>query len=236
MKKYLVLAALMPLMAFGQFANVDKMITVVGFADLEIDPDIIVISMSVRDSENSKKENSTVTMENNIVRFLESIGIKPDNFTLDRYNTNTQSGFFSSTKMINKSYKITIDKVDLLDTTIVKCMEYGMNNIHVQRVGHSKIDSLQNMLLVNALKSAKDKAKVIADNMDVTLGKANSINENFSIVGNRNDSYNYTNNDFRLVEDVVVVGYGIPKKGTIGAISIQKLNLSKTIIAQFEIQ
>ena len=235
MKKYLILVALMPLMALGQVSKVDKMITVIGFADLEIEPDIIVIGMSAKESENSKKESSTVTMENEIVQFLGTIGIKPDNFILDRYNVNNQYSLSSSTKFkTNKSYKITIDKVNLLDTIIVKCMECGMDNIHVQRIDHSKIDSLQNVLLVNALESAKNKAKLIANNMDVTLGKVNSINESFRIVGNRNDYY--TNNDYRL-EEVVVVGYGTQSRGRVGStISIQKLHLSKTIIAQFEIQ
>jgi len=237
MRKYLILIALIPLMIFGQTPNQDKLITVVGFADLEIEPDIIILGMSAKETENSKKESSTVIMENNISQFLKSIGIKPSNFTLDRYNANTQSIFSSLTKFkLNKTYKIIIDKVNLLDTIIVKCIEYGMDNIYVQRIDHSKIDSLQNVLLVNALKSAKDKAKVIADNMNVALGKVSSVNESFKIVGNKNDYYNYGNNDYRL-EDIVVVGYGSQYKGRVGStISIQKLDLSKTIIAKFEIQ
>lgn len=237
MRKYLILIALIPLMIYGQTPNQDKLITVVGFADLEIEPNIIILGMSAKETENSKKESATVIMENNISQFLKSIGIKPINFTLDRYNANTQYSFSLSTKFkLNKSYKITLDRVNLLDTIIVKCMEYGMDNIHVQRIDHSKIDSLQNVLLVNAIKSAKDKAKLIADNMNVTLGKVSSINESFKIVGNKNDYYNYGNNDYRL-EDIVVAGYGSQYKGRVGStISIQKLDLSKTIIVKYEIQ
>ena len=56
------------------------------------------------------------------------------------------------------------------------------------------------------------------------------------IVGGKNDYNNYLNNDFKL-EDIVVVGYGTQYRGRGGStISIQKLNLSKTIIAKFEIQ
>lgn len=236
MKKYLILIALIPLMIFGQTSNQDKLITVVGFADLEIEPDIIVLGMSAKETENSKKESSTVIMENNISQFLKSIGINPSNFTLDRFNANTQYSFTSATKFkLNKFYKITVDKVNLLDTIIVKCLEYGMDNIYVQRIDHSKIDSLQNVLLVSALKSAKNKAQIIADNINVKLGNASSVNESFKIVGNKNDYYNYLNNDFRL-EDVVI-GYGYKSKSRIGStISIEKLNLSKTIIVKFEIQ
>ena len=237
MRKHFILAALIPLMLCAQTPNQDKLITVIGFAELEIEPDIIVLGMSVKETENSKKESSTVIMENNISQFLKSIGIKPSNFNLDRYNANTQYSFSSSTKFkLNKSYKITIDKVNLLDTIIVRCMESGMDNINVQRIDHSKIDSLQNVLLINAIKSAKNKAKLIADNMDVKLGKVSTVNESFKIVGDKNDYNNYLNNDFKL-EDIVVVGYGTQYRGRGGStISIQKLNLSKTIIAKFEIQ
>jgi len=236
MKKVLtILVALIPLMALGQSTNVDKMITVVGFADLEIEPDIIVIGMSAKESEKSNKKSPTVTMENEITQFLGTIGIEPDKFTLDRYSTNTQYGLFTTKYNTTKSYKITIHNINLLDTVVVKCMESGMNNIYIQKIDHSKIDSLQNILLVNAIESAKNKAKTIADNMNITLGKVNSVNESFKIVGNRSDYY--SNNDFRL-EEVYVVAYGTGSlsRGRAGStISLQKLNLSKTIIAQFEI-
>lgn len=239
MRKYLILATLIPLLTFGQIPNQDKFITVVGFADLEIEPDVIVLSMTVKENENSKKESEIVKMENNIFQFLKSIGIKEQNFSLDRYNTNTQYNFSSATKFkLNKSYKIVIDKINLLDTVIIKCMEYGMDNIYVQRIDHSKMDSLQNALLISSLKSAKDKAKVIAETMNVSLGKVYSVNETYQIIGNKNkdDYYNNIYKDYRL-EEIPVYNYKVSYSERVGStISIQKLNLSKTIIANFEIQ
>ena len=234
MKKYLILTTLMmPLMLLGQATyNIESVITVVGVAELEVEPNIIVLGMSARETENSKKESSAVTMENNITQFLKSIGIKHDSFTVDKYNTSTKYG--SSKFRSNKSYQITIDKVSLLDTVVVKCMEYGMDNVYVQRVEHSEADSLQNILLVKAVESAKNKAKVIAENMNVTLGKVSGVNERFETVKARGDYYNHTSNDYKL-EEVVVVAYGTSNSRIGSTISAKKLAFSKTIIAKFEI-
>ena len=236
MIKHLILTVLiMPIMVFGQVSNIENLITVVGFANLEIEPDIIILGMSTKETEKLKKESSTVTMENNITLFLESIGIKPNNFTLDRYDANSPNSLSASKFRLIKSYKLTIDKVNLLDTIIIKCVEYGIDNIYVQRIDHSKIDSLQNILLIEALKSAKDKAKVIAENMNITLGKVRSVNESYKIAETKNDYNNYANNDYKL-EEIVIFGYGTQLKGRVGStISVQKLDLSKTIIAKFEI-
>jgi len=233
MKKYLILFIIIPVLAFGQQPMQDKLITLIGFAEIEIEPDIIVLGMSAKENENSKNESSTAKMENNITSFLSSIGIKPDNFTLDRYNANTRFSFTSSSKFkLTKSYYIVIDKINLLDTIMAKCMEYGMENLFIKKTDHSKMNSLQDSLLVNALTCAKKKAMLIAGTLNANLGKVSSVNETYQIINNIRSDYDF--NNVRL-EEVTVVGYGTQSKRSGSSISIRKLNLSKTIVAKFEL-
>jgi len=237
MKKYLILAALIPMLSFGQNPVPDKLITVVGFAEMEIEPDIIVLGMSVRENENSKKESSTALMEHNISNFLERIGIQKDHFLLDRYNAYNRVSLSSASKFkINKSYKITVNKVNLLDTIIIKCLEFGMDNIYIQRMDHSKMDSLQNVLLRNAVILARQKAKIISENLNIKVGNVSSIYESDQLIRNKNDQDYADISDSRLHEDILI-GYGDAYKGRTGStMEVQKMKLSKTILAKFDIQ
>ena len=62
MKKYLLLLALLPLISFGQVTN-EKTITVIGISEMDIEPDIITLSMTVKETENIKKESDIVNLD-----------------------------------------------------------------------------------------------------------------------------------------------------------------------------
>lgn len=231
MKKYLLLLTLIPLISFGQVTN-EKTITVIGISEMDIEPDLITLSMTVRETENTKKESDIVNLENKIVKFLTSIGIDNSNFTVNRYVAREQIG--SKFKQ-DKSYNLIIPIPSLLDTIVAKCIEVGMDNLYVSKIDHSQIEILRNDLMVKALNAAKIKAEIIAKEMGISIGKVSMVNESYKIVGDRQDNYN---NAFYALEDVFITGYGVrgetPARSS-STINLEKLHLSKTVIVKYEI-
>ena len=212
-----------------------KLITVIGYAECEVEPDIITISMKAKENESSTKESDIVKMENRISDLLTSLGIDKSKFSFDRYSANTQFSISSNSKFkLSKSYKLVIDRASLLDTIVAKCFEYGMDNIFVANLEHSKMDSIQNDLLAKATLMAGDKARIMANSSGATLGNVYSINESYKLVGDRQNMF--YNRDMQL-EDVVVIGYGSTKNARVGStISLQKLQISKTVIVKYELK
>lgn len=235
MRKIIIMLALIPIISFGQIINYEHVITVVGTADMEIEPDWIQLGMTAKETENLKKESDIVTMENSILNFILSLGLDSSSFSIDRYSANTKYNYSSTSKFkLNKSYRLKIENTSFLDTIIAKCFESGMDNINVNQVGHSQIDSIQNIVLHDALISAKTKANLIAKTMDVNLGKVISVNETFRLINNQPGSYQF--NDFNL-EEVVVVGYGVQNKARVGSsLSFQKIQITKTVIVKYLIE
>ncbi|NJO67912.1 MAG: SIMPL domain-containing protein [Bacteroidetes bacterium] len=215
--------------------NLENVITVIGISDKEIEPDWIELGMTAKETENIKKESETVIMENSILKFILSLGMDSGCFSVDRYSADTKYRYSSGSKVnLNKAYLLKVNNVKLLDTVIAKCFESGMDNLYVNQVGHSKIDSFQNILLQDALISAKLKALLIAKTMDVSLGKVISVNETFYLGNNQPGLHQF--NDYRL-EEVTVNAYGIQNKARVGSsISFQKLKLAKTVIVKYEIK
>ena len=140
MKKYFILITLIPLISFGQIPN-EKTVTVIGISEMDIEPDLITLSMTVKETENIKKESDIVTMENKIGKFLISIGIDKSNFTVNRYIAREQIG--SKFKQ-DKSYSLIIPKPSLLDTIVAKCIEVGMDNLFISKIDHSQIEKYRN--------------------------------------------------------------------------------------------
>jgi uncharacterized protein YggE len=233
MKKYLLLLTLIPLISFGQITN-EKTITVIGISEMDIDPDIITLSMTVKETENTKKESDIVNLENELLEFLASLGIDKSNLTVNRYTARDQIG--SKFKQ-DKSYNLIIPKSSLVDTIVAKSIEVGMDNLYISKIDHSKIDLLRNELLVKALEVAKTKADIIAKQMGISLGKVSMVNEQFRLVNERQDNYN--NSSSYLLGEVTITGYGSGRSGTSrssSTISLEKLHLSKTVIVKYEIE
>jgi uncharacterized protein YggE len=231
MKKYLLLIALIPLISFGQIIN-EKTVTVIGISEMDIEPDLITLSMTVKDTENTKKESDIVTMENKIGEFLISIGIDKSNFTVNRYIAREQTG---SKFRQDKSYNLIIPVPALLDTVVAKCIEVGLDNLFISKIDHSQIEKLRNELLAKALNSAKIKAGIIAGEMGISLGKVSQVNESYKIVGERQDNFN---NAFYSLDEVVVTGFGargINPARSSSTINLEKLHLSKTVIVKYDI-
>ena len=93
MKKLLFILLLIPLITFGQNTNNDNIITVVGVADKEIEPDWVQLNMSAKDTEDTNKQSDVVKMENSILSFITSFEIDPKSFSIDRYSANTKYSF-----------------------------------------------------------------------------------------------------------------------------------------------
>ncbi|MHC1705017.1 MAG: SIMPL domain-containing protein [Tenuifilaceae bacterium] len=235
MKKILFIIVFLPMTLLGQVNTSEKTIQVVGFAETEIEPDIITISMNAKESESSTKESEIVKMENRIISFIKNLGIKPENFFYDRYSANSQFSFSSGSKYkLKKSYKLIINKPLLMDTIVAKCLELGMDNIFVSKLEHSKADSIQNNLLANAVNNGNLKAKIISQNAGIKLGQVTNVNESYQIVGNRSDMY--YDNVFRLEETVIGYTSGYSKSKGSSSISLNKLHFSKTVLVKYEIQ
>jgi uncharacterized protein YggE len=191
--------------------------------------------MMTRDTENLKKESDVVSMENSIFKFIASLGLDSSNFSIYEYTGNTMYYYSNSSKFkCTKSYSFKLTDISLLDTIINKCFEFGMDNISITQVGHSQSDSLQNLMLHNALKAAQIKAKIISETLGINLGQVISVNESYQIVNYQDSPFFY--NDYEL-KDIVVAGYGVQDKSRIGSsVSLQKIQINKTVIVKYNIQ
>jgi uncharacterized protein len=235
MREFILIITLIPLFAFGQINDGKNIITVIGTANTEIEPNWILLSMTAKETESTKKESEIVKMENSFLGFINSLGLDSNDFFIDRYSANSKISYSSTSKLkMNKSYGLKIENIKLLDTIIIKCFDLGLDNIAINQIGHSNIDSIQNSVLKTALKSARIKADLIAKEMEINLGKVVSVDETFKMINNQSGSIDF--NDYQL-DNILSIGYGVQAKSRIGSsLNFQKIQVSKTVIVKYEIK
>jgi len=236
MKKLIcLLTVLLPFIAYGQYLPADKLITVIGTAHLEIEPDWVVLQMSAKDIDNTKNESDIVKMENTILKFIAGLGMEPSSFMIEKFSANTKYNSSASTKFrIQKSYELRINNVSLLDTIISGCFDAGMDNLYVGEIGHSKIDSIRDVVLKLSLDNAKNKAKLIAESMGIEKLKVASVNESYKVVNNETGR---GADDYFYIEEIVSTGYGVNNKTRIGSsLNLQKIEVNKTVIVKYDFE
>jgi uncharacterized protein YggE len=184
MRKLLALAfiALFSISAMAQQVDLRKKISVSGNAELEVTPDIIYISISLKEylkDNNSKKRVDITDLENQLYNAVQKAGIPKENLTvnsLSSYATETDKkkdpNFLAS-----KQYLLKVTDLNKYNGIIAGIDPKGIAYTNIESYEYSKIESLRKDLKIKALQAAKTKASYLLDALGNKLGSAIDIQE-----------------------------------------------------------
>ncbi|HEY9123229.1 MAG TPA: SIMPL domain-containing protein [Bacteroidales bacterium] len=231
MKKLIFLLLLAPIALTAQNTDILPYIEVTGNAEDDVEPNKVVLSLSVSENENIKKESNTVVMENKISAFLKSIGTDPANFVVDKYNTNERYTIISGKNVtIKKYYKLTILNLSLLDTIITKCSEVGMDKISIFKIENTSIDSINNILLASAAKNARQKADAIASALGVSISNIQIVNANHFVEPNIVNANNFKMEKMLFSSEDAATGR------TSSSLGLNMIHLNASVFIRFGIK
>jgi uncharacterized protein YggE len=184
MKKILAFAlfALFSTATMAQQVDLRKKITVSGSADTEVTPDIIYISISLKEylkDNNSKKRVDITTLENQLFNAVQQAGISKENLTV-----NSLSSYITVTEkkknpefLASKQYRLKVTDLNKFNGIISSIDPMGIEYTNIDSYDYSKIESLRRDLKVKALQAAKAKAAYLLDALGNKLGAALDIQE-----------------------------------------------------------
>jgi uncharacterized protein YggE len=184
MKKLLALAfiALFSISAMAQQVDLRKKITVNGTAELEVTPDIIYISISLKEylkDNNSKKRVDITELENQLYAAVQQAGIPKENLTV-----NSLSSYATVTEkkknpefLASKQYLLKVTDLNKFNGIIGGIDAKGIEYTNIESYSYSKIENLRKELKVKALLSAKSKAGYLLEALGNKLGSALDIQE-----------------------------------------------------------
>lgn len=196
MKKLLLTVALTAVAitaTFAQSTDLRRKIEVTGIAEQEVTPDIINVSISLREYLDGKKKTTISQLESQLEKAVAEAGIAKEDFTVN----NLSSWNYGTEKKKNpdflasKQYGIKFRDLNKFDQILSKIDPKGIQSTNIDSYDYSKINSLKNDLKLKALLAARDKAAFLVAGIGDKLGGAINIieNDNSSFPQPRNVMY-----------------------------------------------
>ena len=158
MKKLLAIAfaALFSLSASAQQVDLRKKISVSGTSEMEVTPDIIYLSISLKEylkDNNSKKKVDITTLENQLFAAVQKAGLDKDNLTindLSSYNYATEKKK-NPDFLASKQYRLKVTDLNKWNEIIGSVDPKGVAYTSIDSYDYSKIEDLKKELKIRQL-------------------------------------------------------------------------------------
>lgn len=185
-KTILLLSAVLSLgLAQAQTNNtIDRTITSTGLAEKEVTPDIINVSVTIR--EYNDKKNNKIDIETIRHQFLDaakSVGLTDKDVTVQSFSGwNSNPIIYKKNKKANPdlkasiNYLVKLNSVDQMNQLQSLLDDNATSYFGVSSYDYSKKEALKDSLKVVAIKKAKSEAEMLTSAIGEVLGHAESIN------------------------------------------------------------
>ena len=178
----LAFAALLSVSAMAQQADLRRKINVSGSAETEVTPDIIYLSISLKEyfeNNNSKRRVDITTLENQLINAVQKAGIPKENLTI-----NNLSSYSIATEkkknpdfLASKQYRLKVSDLNKYNAIIATIDPKGIAYTNIESYDYSKIEALKKELKVKALLAAREKATYLVTALGEKLGGPIDIQE-----------------------------------------------------------
>lgn len=184
----LILAVCMVSMSNAQTNNFEssRRVSTRGYAEKEVTPDIVYISISLREyfvDGNVKKKVDIETLEKQLYDAALAIGVKKEDFNIQNiYSYNYDSSKKKENKQLlqAKQYRIKVSNLNGLNSMLDQVDPKGIQNTSINGYDHSQKRQIEKELKVAAVQDARTNAEIIATATGDKIGKVLVINDNSS--------------------------------------------------------
>jgi len=162
----------------AQTLDLRRKIEVTGTAELEVTPDIIYISISLKEYMDGKKKIGIESLERALQTAVLKSGIPKENFMVNdiaSYNFNWDRK--SPDYLASKQYRIKVSDLSKWNQLLAGVDARGLKYSAIESYDYSKLEAVKKELKTQALKAAREKAVYLAEAVGEKVGMALEINE-----------------------------------------------------------
>ena len=234
MKKLITLAfvALFSISAMAQQVDLRKKINVSGSADAEVTPDIIYLSISLKEyfkDSNNKRRVDITDLEKQLYNAVLKAGIDKENLMVNNissYNYATEKKK-NPDFLASKQYRLKVTDLNKWNEIIGSVDSKGVAYTNIDSYDFSGIEALKKELKIKALQAAKAKALYMVEALGERLGGVIDIQE----INNENyPQPMYRANLMMMKSEMADAGAGAPE------LDFKKIKLNYVVNTVFEIK
>jgi len=154
-------------------------IEVNGSGELEVIPDEIFVSITIRERSANKKTISVEEQEQNLKNALKNLKVDLKNLSVSGANSDfVRVDWRKKGVITQKQYSLKLGNATILGQVFAELDKLEITDAFVSHVQHSKIDSLRKLVKIMAIKAAKNKADYLLAAIGEKTGKALIVREN----------------------------------------------------------
>jgi uncharacterized protein len=160
-----------------------RKIEVTGMAELEVIPDEIYFSISLREyfkDEKSQRDKVALdALEKQLLDALKSASMPRENLSVSgvsgyrEWNGRKKPQIF----LASKQYQLKISNLQNINELMARVDDRGVEYVNIARVEHSQKSQFRKEVKINALKAAKEKAAYLLESIASSLGEPLEIKE-----------------------------------------------------------
>jgi uncharacterized protein YggE len=176
---FVFLVLLFPVAVRAQPVEGGKYIEVTGTSEREITPDRIDLLVTIRESENVKKENELLQKERQVLAATARFNIPPADVTVDQIAAH-RSGYYktnSNRYQFSKAYRVTLKDIARLDSLIMHLLDAGADQVRITKLSHRELEKHNTEGVAEAIAIARKRAEEVARSLGLGLGKAVQVKE-----------------------------------------------------------
>lgn len=167
-------------MTYGQThpGTTERFIEVTGEGEVKVDPNIIYLSIELREY---KKEGKIVKLEDlevQLTKVIQTVGIPNEN--LKMYASSGRQYDLKKRKsdlLVGKRYNLKLTDLDLLNPLLGELSESDIFAISVTEVTHTDIEKFKTEAKLKAISNAKEKATLLTESLGIKRGNVLWIRE-----------------------------------------------------------
>ncbi len=161
-----------------------RRIEVTGFSEMEVIPDELYFSISLReyykDEKNQRNKVPISTLEKELINAMAEAGLSRESLSVSGvggYQRYWDKDKKPSTFLESKQYELKVERADKLDRILSKVDSRGIQSASMSRADHSRKEEFKNQVKVEALKNAKEKAAFLLNSIGEKAGPVLEIRE-----------------------------------------------------------
>jgi len=182
---FLIIASVAMVKAQNMNIENSRKVATKGYAEREITPDIIYLSISLKEfymDGNMKKKVFIETLEKQLFDAAMAAGVKKEDFTIQNiYSYNYETKKKNSELLQSRQYRIKVTNLNGLNIMLDKIDPQGIQTTSISGYDHTQKRQIEKELKTAAVKDARYNAEILAAADGQTVGKVLVINDNSNI-------------------------------------------------------
>lgn len=165
-------------------AKEPRKIEVSGFSEMEVIPDELYFTISLReyfkDEKNQKDKVPISALEKQLVKAVADAGLPKENLSVSGvggYQQHWDKNKKPATFLESKQYQLKVSEADKLDGILSKVDSRGIQYANMSRVDHSRKEEFKKEVKIKALQQAREKAAYLLEGIGEKLGPVLEIRE-----------------------------------------------------------